>query len=290
MTWFAIAAGVCLSSAVSHLALGLGRPRRRTHLTFAALMTIICPFQLVAANFHDASSLASAVTWARYGVALAIVIIAVFGVFIRQYTGARVPRAIAYPFLAISAVWLIYDLAAPRGLLFESQTNILVIGSAARAEGFTRVPLGSAQLAWHAFNSATVLWAVVAGWRMLRRGRPSQGMTVAIGATAFLVTVLVDTIRDASGRDWPYLGGFGVMVMATLLSAQLALDFRKSELRLATLVRESVRIRDELNTPLQTLQFGLDLVAKHGTIEHDHVLRLGRALDKLRRLGQSLRG
>jgi hypothetical protein len=282
MIWFAIAAGICLSAAVSHLALGLGRPRRRTHLTFAALMAIICPFQLVAANFHLARSLESAVTWARYGVALAVPIIAVFGVFVRQYTGARVPRGIAYAFLAISAVWLTYDLAAPRGLLFAS---------AARVDGgFTRVPLGPIQLAWHAFNAATVLWGVTAAWRMVERGRRSRGITVAIGLTAFLVTVLVDAIRDASGRDWPYVGGFGVMVMATLLSAQLAVDLRDSELRLATLVIESMRIRDELNTPLQTLQLGLDLAAKQGTIEPEHVFTLGRAVEKLRRLGQSLRG
>jgi hypothetical protein len=278
-----------LSSAVSHLALGLRRPRQYTDLTFAVMMVVICPFQLVAASFHDASSRESAVTFARYGVALAVLIIATFGIFVRQYTGARVPRPLGYAFLAINASWLVHDLVAPRGLLFESAANIVSPDSDASPQGFTQVPLGPVQLAWHAFNSATVLWAVIGGWRMVKNGRRSQGITVAVGATALLVTVLMDAIRDALGRDWPYVGGFGVMVMAILLSAQLSLDFRDNELRLAKLLKQSMRIRDELNTPLQTLQIGLELAAKQGTIEQDRIVRLRRALESLTRLGRNLR-
>jgi hypothetical protein len=286
--WFALAAGVCLSSAVSHLALGLRRPYDRTHLIFAALMITICPFQLVAGRFYSADSLESAVTFARYGVASAIPSMVLLAVFVRQFTGVTVPRAIAYTFLAINGAWLLYDFVAPRGLLFSSQTNILAIGSQARSQAFSRIALGPVQLSWHLFYWAPVTWGVIAGWRMARRGRPS-GMPLAIGLTAVLITVFVDVMRDAFGRDWPYIGGFGVMVMATLLSAQLARDFRDNERRLARFVRESMSIRDELNTPLQTLQIGLELAAKRGTIDEDENLRLGRAVAKLAQLGQKLR-
>jgi hypothetical protein len=289
MIWYAIAAGVCVSSAVSHLALGLRHPHEWTHLTFAVLMIVICPFQLVAARFHDASSPESAVTFARYGVALAVVIITIFGVFVRRYTAVSVPRAVAYAFLAINASWLVYDLVAPRGLLFASAGDILSSNPRTGARRFTQVPLGLVQLAWHAFNSATALWAVIGGWRMVRRGRTSQGITLSLGVTAFLAAVLADAIRDALGRDWPYIGGFGVMVMALLLSAQLALDSRDNELRLRGLVSESLRVRDELNTPLQSLQIGLEL-AEHGTLGHDRIVRLRRAVERLARLGRNLRG
>jgi hypothetical protein len=198
-----------------------------------------------------------------------------------------VPRVVAYAFLAINGLWLVYDLIAPRGLLFTS--SAFPAGSRATSGGFARVPLGPVQLLWHAFNTATVLWGVVGGWRMVLNGRASRGLALALGMTAFLATVLTDAVRDALGRDWVYLGGFGVMGMAVLLSAQLSWDFREGERRLGRLARESMRIRDELNTPLQTLHIGLELAAAKGTLDPDRLEILRRALDTLTRLGRNLR-
>jgi hypothetical protein len=287
MIWFAIASGVSLSSAVTHVALGLRRPVQPTHLLFALLMLLISPFQLVLASFHAARSPESVVTLGRYGVVLGILAITVFAVFAREYTQARVPRGVAYAFLAINALWLVYDLIAPRGLLFTS--SVVPASTGTTSGGFTRVPVGPVELLWHAFNTATVLWGVVGGWRMVLSGRRSQGLALALGMTAFLATVLIDAVRDALGRDWVYLGGYGAMVMAVLLSAQLAWDFREGERRLSRLARESMRIRDELNTPLQTLHIGLELAATRGSVEPDRLEILRRALNTLTRLGRNLR-
>jgi hypothetical protein len=284
VNWFSIAAGVSFSSAVSHLALGLRRPVQATHILFAVLMLVICPFQLLVASFHAARSPGSVVIVARYAVVLALLAIAVCGVFVQRYTRTRVPRAIAYAFLAINAFWLVYDLVTPRGLLFTTSSANLP-----RPDGFTRVPLGPMQLLWHAFNSATVLWGVVGGWRMVLRGHRSRGLALTLGMTAFLGAVVTDAVRDALGRDWVYLGGFGCMVMAILLSAQLSRDFREGERRLARLAQESMLIRDQLNTPLQTLHIGLELAATQRTLEPDRLETLRRAVDTLTRLGRNLR-
>jgi hypothetical protein len=279
-----IAAGICLSNGIHHLALGIRRPRRATNLLFAASMAVICPFQLVAGAFNSATSLDAAIPLARYGVALAIVFMVVFAAFVRRYAGVVVRRPVVHAFLAASAAWLAYDLLAPRGLLFTS----LVEGRGSGAV-FDRVPLGVVELSWHTFNAATALWAATVGWKMARQGRPRSGAALVLGVTAFLTTVLVDTVRDVLGRAWPYLGGYGATVMATLLAMELALDFREKELLLAKYHDETIRIRDQLNTPLQVLRLGLDL-ANAGTIPREHIAPLRRAVERLSMLGRTLRG
>jgi hypothetical protein len=78
------------------------------------------------------------------------------------------------------------------------------------------------------------------------------------------------------------------MVMATLLAMELALDFREKELLLAKYHDDTIRIRDQINTPLQVLRLGLDL-ADAGTIPRKHIAPLRRAVDRLSMLGGSLR-
>jgi hypothetical protein len=280
----AIATGICLSNGICHLALGIRRPRRATNLLFAASMAVICPFQLIAGAFNSATSLDAAIPLARYGVALAIVFMVVFAAFVRQYARVVVSRAVVYAFLAASAAWLAYDLLAPRGLLFTSLVDGRGSGSV-----FDRVPLGVVELSWHTFNGATALWAAAAGWKMARRGRQRAGAALVLGVTAFLMTVLFDTVRDVLGRTWPYLGGYGAMVMATLLALELSLDFREKELLLAKYRDDTIRIRDQLNTPLQVLRLGLELAAKGGTVPRAHIAPLQRAVEKLSTLGGSLR-
>jgi hypothetical protein len=278
MIWFAIAAGMCLSSAVLHLALGIARPAQTTHIVFAAAMAIIFPFQLVSAKFHGSASIEESIFYARLGVALAIAFMVVFTVFIRRYVSIDVPSWLTTAYLAASAAWLAYDLVAPHGLLF----------AAGPPSAFTRVPLGPLPVAWHAFNTLNVVWCVAAGWRAARHGRRSA-IVISLGAMAFLVTVFVDLLRDVLGREWPFVGGFGVMFMTTVMSVELALDFRDNQRLLAKLLGDAMRVRDQLNTPLQIVRFDLELAAARGQLDPTALSRMQRAVDRLMRLGRSLR-
>jgi hypothetical protein len=112
---------------------------------------------------------------------------------------------------------------------------------------------------------------------------------LVLGVTIFLMAVLVDTVRDVLGRAWPYIGGYGAIVMAMLLAVELALDFREKEHLLAQYREHTMRVRDELNTPLQVLCLGIELAAQEGTITREHIAPLQRALEKLTMLGGSLR-
>jgi hypothetical protein len=280
----AIATGVCLSNGLCHFALGIRRPRRAKNLLFAAMMAVICPFQLVVGAFNSTTSLERAIPLARYGAALAIVFMVVFAAFVREYARVVVHRALVYGFLSASAAWLVYDLVAPRGILFTSLAEVREsLGM------FDRVPVGGVELAWHAFNAATALWAAKAGWTMARRGRHRSGMALVLGVSACLVTVLIDAVRDLLGRAWPYLGGYGAMVLAMLLAIELALDFRDKEVLLAKYRDDTIRIRDQLNTPLQVLRLALELAGEVGEVPPEHIAPLGRAVDRLNVLGESLR-
>jgi hypothetical protein len=146
-----------------------------------------------------------------------------------------------------------------------------------------------AVVGWQAFNVVTVLWAAAVGWRIARLGRWRQGLLLVVGAVSVLVAVFLDFLRDALGRSWPFVGGFGVMVLALVLSVQLALDLRHNEILLSRLVADSMRVRDQLNTPLQTLRTGLEVTDVQGRIDDARLARLRRAVERLTKLGQHLR-
>jgi hypothetical protein len=274
--WYAISAGMCLSFGVCHLALAVKRPIQTSYLAFAIMMGFIAPFQLVLGALNTTTSKGSAIELTRWAVALANGSVVLFAVFVHLYAEKKVPRVIAAAFFAINLGFLAYDLLSPTGL-------VIIPGRA-----FTRASLGALQ-AWQALNAVTVLWAVGAGWRMARRGRPRQGTTLMFGSLAFLISVLVDLLRNLFGYAWPYVGGFGVMVMTIVLSGRLALDFRNDEMLLARLLKEAMRVRDQLNTPLQTLHLGLEIAVAEGKIDRERLSRLQRAVDRLIELGRRLR-
>jgi hypothetical protein len=279
MTWYAISAGMCLSAGICHLGLGVKRPVQALYLSFAAMMGFICPFQLVLGRLNAAQSIDTAIAFARYGVALAIAFMTLYAVFVRLYTGMNVPAAIVYTFFAVNAAFLVYDLVSPVGL----------IRTGSGAHGLYRAPFGALHLVWQAFNAGTVLWGTAAGWQMARRRSRRQGMVLVFGSIACLVTVSVDLLRNLLERAWPYVGGYGVMVMTMILSAQLALDFRNNEILLAKMCGEAMHVRDQLNTPLQTLRFELELAAAEGSLDQGRINRLRRAVDRLTELGRRLR-
>jgi hypothetical protein len=286
MIWFVLAAGVALSSSVTHCALGIQRPRSSRHLTFAALMLIAFPFQLVSARLYTTRSPGEAVTMARVGVALAIVLIVLYARFVQKYTEAKIPPWVAAVYVAASVAWLLYDLLSPSGLLLAAQPVAVVVPRGAPVMLFLRTPaLG---LSWQLFNALTVLWGILAGLRLARTGRRRSGLALAVGSACLLITIMLDIAKDLFAEPWPYVGGFGLVILALALSAQLAADFRASEQRLADMVAAALVLSDQLNTPLQTLELGLETLTPESVDERVRVMRLKRAVAKLANLGRCL--
>jgi hypothetical protein len=287
MTLFIVAAGVGLSSAVSHFALAYRGPRAAEHVMFALMMLALCPFQVIVARFHVAASPREVVWLGRAGVIAAIVLITLLADFVRRYTGTRIRPAIAWAYLAMSAGWLVLDLVLPWGLLFSSSPQFSPAEPGKRP---TIVPMltNPIGLAWQAFNLLTVAWAMVAGLRLMRRGGQRRGIALVLGGALVLTTVALDIVRDVLAKTWPYLGGLGFAGMALLLSARLASEYRENQQQLAQMVGAAIRLRDQLNTPLQTLRFGLETMPAPTTSERTRIGRLQRAVTRLTALGREL--
>jgi hypothetical protein len=286
MIWFTVAAGVALSSSVAHGALGIRRPRSAKHLTFAVLMLFIVPFQFVSAGFYATRSAVEAVVLARAGVALAIAILLLYARFVREYAQWKIPRWVAWTYVAASAGWLLYDLLSPSGLLFAAQPVTVIAPRGEPTVLFVRT--AAPGLTWQTFNALTVVWGILSGLRMARAGRRRAGVALVFGSACVLITVCLDIVKGIFAEGWPYLGGFGLVVLALVLSAQLAAEFRDSEQRLADMVAAALVLSDRLNTPLQTLELGLEALSTQSVDERLRVLRLKRAVAKLAEVGRHL--
>jgi hypothetical protein len=283
---FAIAAGAALSNSVVHCALGIQRPRSIKHLTFAALMLFIFPFQIASAGLYTSESPIEAVAMARAGVALAVVIILLYARFVEMYAEVTVPRWLAQAHIAVSVGWLLYDLLSPWGLLFAALPVTVIAPRGGPDVLFVRTP--AIGLLWQSFNALTIVWGIAAGVRMARTGRRRAGIALVVGSMCVLGTIFFDIIKGVLGATWPYLGGFGIVVLALVLSAQLAADFRASEKRLSDMVAAALVLSDLLNTPLQTLEVGLETLNVESDDERARVLRLKRAVARLADVGRQL--
>jgi hypothetical protein len=271
-----LAAGVGLGSAVIHFALGFRRPRSAYHLTFAVMMLVTCPFQLTVARLAASPTWPEVIALNRVGVALAIILVVLFVAFVCQYSRLRLRSAYFCVYVAMSAMWLVFDLAAPSGLLYMSV-------AATRTPGVS--PFG---IAWQVFNALTVLWGTSVGWRVLRRAEFRRGGILVLGGSLFLVAVSLDVLRNLFGWRLPYLGGFGLVSFSLLLSIELVLDFRQSERRLNERIAAVNALRDQLNTPLQTLRFGLETLPVPSPEDHRRVDRLRRAVTRLSHVSRDL--
>ncbi len=289
MTIFGVAAGLGLGSAVVHLALGLRSPRSPEHLLFALLMSVLFPFQWIVGRLFVATTPQSIVSLQRWGVVAGAALITLFAAFVLRYTGAKIRPAIQWGYLAAAIAWCVYDLVAPNGLLLAAAPVATPLALRNELPPILPFPTSRIGLVWQTFNVATIVWAILAGASTMRRGWRQRGLAVIAGSSCLLLTVVFDLIRDLLGRtSWPYLGGFGIVGLALVLSAQLAAEYRDNERRLARMVATAIRLRDQLNTPLQTLRFGLGLIPDGDDAQRERVHRMQRAVTRLAQVGHDL--
>jgi len=138
------------------------------------------------------------------------------------------------------------------------------------------------------FNALSILWGVAVGRQLIGRGERRRGGILMLGGSLVLVTVFLDILRNLFGWGLPYLGGFGIVGFSLLLSVELVIDFRESERHLTEWIAATVILRDQLNTPLQTLRFGLDTLPARAPEDNHRLDRLQRAVTRLSHISRDL--
>ena len=125
---------------------------------------------------------------------------------------------------------------------------------------------------------------------------------LAVAVFVVVVFHVIDLLREMVGGTWPYVAEFGAVAWGLIMSVQLAIDFRMSEQRLqdtlhkaeqhaaelTRTVEATLRVRDKLNTPLQTLELGLALREPHKAEDASTLTELRRAVEELTRLGRAV--
>jgi len=295
--------GVTLTAAVLHGALGLTRPRDRTYLSFACIMAFVAAYLCFEWELYRTTTSEAAVEAMRRQLIAADGFLAGILVFVPAYTRARLPRWLMAVYWGGLALLFVVNLAAPYGIWFSAEPEL--VRSTFRGEPYTVAvapPLTAVQYL-HAFYVVSLFVLTFrCALDMIRRGERRRGTTLAIALVALIVQHGVDIVRDAVGGSWPYMVEFGMVAWGLVMSIQLAIDFRVNQQRLhetlrraeqhtaelANMVEASLRMRDKLNTPLQTLELGLEMCTASGPEDEQALADLRRAVVQVSQLGRAV--
>lgn len=277
--------GAACASCVMYLALGISRPLELKHVAFASAMFLISCLFALQHIFYFSENLALKIELVRWEIVIAILFFASFGWFLSLYTQwhpSHWMKALGGGYMAIA---LIYNQVSPYSLYFVSQPQIAHgVGLGGEKLLFLDAPVNLFMLSFVAFE----FLIIAGGLYLVVKRKPSKKCMLA-ALTIGLASVLADFIHDAVGGTWPYTAEFSAALMALLMSLELAFDFRRKEDRLARAMDRTIQIRDQLNTPLQSLIFGLDLLATDSPQHHkDLIDRLKVSVARLEVLGRGL--
>jgi signal transduction histidine kinase len=226
--------GVGLSGSFTHLVLGIGRQPNWKHLAFSATMAFACAYFLYERRFYAASTVEQGVEVARDQLWSVAGYLGAFAWFIRRYTGARFPRWLVWLFYASLVAALIYNQFAPWALYYSVRPELKVVHSFGNETLHTlAAPLGVIPLLWFLLNIGVQVTAVICGIRLARRDDLLSGLTFTIAVALPLLGILIDLTHELIGASWPYVSEYGAVGMVTVLSVQLAVDYRDKEAKLA---------------------------------------------------------
>lgn len=201
------------------------------------------------------------------------------------------------------ALLFITNLLVPYGIWFNAQPQLY--RSTFAGEPYTVVvapPLSILQFIHTLYVLCVFAFAFTCAIKLVRAGERRRGAMLAIGLVAAVFDHGVDVMRDAIGGGWPYVAPVGLVTWGLLMSVQLAIDFRVSEQRLsamldraeqhtaelASIVDATLRVRDKLNTPLQTLELSLAMRTAARFEDEQTLAELRRAVAQLTQLGHAV--
>jgi len=238
-----ILAGICLYAAVSHLTVGLRKPRNRTHLLFAAMCAATVAYGISYVAVYNAQSAVEYVTTLKWNLLAVTIWLICFIWFVAEFTDVR-PRAFLVVLSVLGGAWCVVSLTQPFTLQYEEIVGIRSIQLPwgeliSHAEG--RVAPGfyaGVLLAFVALGYA--LYALTQAYR--RTGeRATFAMLLAIAV--FLVVVTEGVLTRLGFVDFLDLGVFGTLVMVIVMSVVLSRDAQRrllaSERRFRSLVEQS---------------------------------------------------
>jgi hypothetical protein len=263
-----------LGAAVLHGALGFSRPLDRTHLSFAFIMVMISAFVFFECELYRVTTTDVAVEMVRRQVIAAHGVIALVLVFVPAYTHIKIPRWLTIAYVAGLSAVFVTNIVAPYGIWFSAEPHLVAAARGGVPYTIVVAPRPSVLQYIHgSYVLAVFALAFTCALQQIRRGERRRGSMLAVALVVVILHHVVDFIHDAVGGAWPYTDEFGLVTWALIMSVELAIDYRCARQRLrATLTslqqhatelartaEAALRVRDKLNTPLQTLELSLDM-------------------------------
>lgn len=296
--------GISLGAAVLNAVLGLTRPLSRTYLSFAWVMAFVAAHVYLQWRLYKWTiTPGQAVEVVRLQLLASQALIAGVLVFIPAYTQIQLSRWIWRVMWVLLGVFFLVNILSRYGIWFSARPRLIAttyIGEPCHT--IVARPIGALQYAHAAYVVAIGVIAVVCAVKTIARGNRQRGISVAISLVLVVLFHLFDVLREALGGSWPYVSGFGLTSWGIVMTIQLAMSYREVEdgllaalarieaqtEELTDAIAVSVRVRDRLNTPLQTLELGLAMQPGEDPQEDAIVDELRHELHHLTALGRSI--
>jgi hypothetical protein len=264
--------GMTTGAAVLYAALGLMRPLDRTYLSFACIMAMLAAFVFCEATLYTSTTNEAAIETVRRQVLAGHGLLAAVLVFVPSYTHVKIPRWLLAAYWIVLGVLVITNLVVPYGIWYSAPPEL--VPATFRGRPYTAVvapSLSALQYAHTSYVISVYVLMFTCAAKLVRRGERQRGAMLAVALSLAVVPHVIDVIRDAVGGTWPNVAEFGLVTWGLIMSVQLATEYRAREQRLYTMldsverhaaelermVEATLRVRDTLNTPLQTLELGL---------------------------------
>jgi hypothetical protein len=301
LLWSAL--GLTISAAVLHGAIGIRRPVDRTYLSFACLLAFLAAYLYFEWNIYRASTTEDAIEAARRQLISAHGFIGCILVFVPAYASVKLSRFVSWALWGGLVILFVTNLVAPYGVWFSAPPALVV--STVWGEPYSTLvapPMALPQYLHALLVLSVFVVTFGCALKMSRHGQRRRGIVLEGALVVVLVHHLVDLFRDAWGGSWPYVGGFGFVTWGLIMSMQLAFDFKNSQLRLGAAlyraeqhaadltasIEATLRVRDKLNTPLQTLELGLATRTASTADDERALANMRRAIVELSELGRAV--
>lgn len=279
-----VGCGFAAASAVLFMAVGLSRPRDWKYILFAGAMFCLASYFSLQEMFYRSASLTFKIEVVRWQINVALVYYFVFSSFLCLYSGWRPHRYLVWATVLYLSLLFLANWFSPYSLYFTEPPHISTITPiGADTIHLFEAPINSFVVALFLFGVATHSWGAYQIFRLQPRKK-----LVFLALLITQIALALDLTRDVVGGDWPYSIEFATVLLALLMSLELAIDFRRKENYLARALDSTLHIRDQLNTPLQTLTLGLELLPARTPEEESLVNRLRVSVERLATLGRGL--
>ena len=228
-----VSAGVALFTGILFVAMRLIGRQPALYLAFAAMCFCAVGFQLTAAEYYMAETIAEAASAQLWQITCLTIFFPGFFIFVALYTGQqRIKPWLAFITLLYGGM-LVFNWTTPYSLRFDTlkmieplrlswgETLARFSGTASLGNGFFR-----------AVTAGVVIWALWRSVAQYRRGERRMALFLA-GCQALLIAAgLWGTMIDHGLIDSFYVAGFSFLGFVLLMSVSLALELRDRNKRL----------------------------------------------------------